>query len=329
MKEDLVLIIDGLNTFIRTWSVTPTMNSNGDHIGGCVGMLRSVKVLMRETDPTLVIICWDGTGGSQKRRGIFAEYKAGRKPRVNRQYDFDTPEQSQKNLSYQYQKTKEYFDTLGITQIEVDAVEADDIIAFLACHIFDGKKKCIVSTDKDFLQLVGPKTLVYSPTKKVYYTNSDVLKEYSFIPENFVIARAIMGAGDSSDGIVGIKGIGPMGLVKLFPFLTETPSTLDDVFKYAEEHKDENKKYESILGSRDLICNNVDLMQLKIPIISSQSVRAIQYALEKEESAEMSSSMLKLSFMKDGIQITDSDFFTVYNNYKMRAKARKSSEAKE
>lgn len=79
-----ILIIDGLNNFIRNFVINPSTNQNGEPIGGVVGFMKTMKNIILETTPDLVVVAWDGEGGSRRRRGIFAEYKAGRKVRVNR-----------------------------------------------------------------------------------------------------------------------------------------------------------------------------------------------------------------------------------------------------
>lgn len=312
-----VLIIDGLNMFIRNWVVVPMMNTNGDHIGGVIGFLRSLKLLIRENQPTRVIITWDGKGGSQKRRGVYAEYKAGRKPRVNRQYDFgESPEQSQADLAKQYALTRRYLDMLGLAQIEVEAVEADDIIGFLCRGIFEGTDKVVVSSDKDFFQLIDPKTVVYSPTKKVYYSG-DVLKErFGVIPENFIYMKSLM--GDGSDNIKGIKGVGEKTVVKLFPFLSEHESSLEEIFQHAEANEKKSPKYKAVLDGRELLITNFKLMQLTSPIISPQTVRAIRYSVEQERTP-LNSTALKMAFLRDGVQITDQDFFIIFSEYHKRA----------
>ena len=70
-KNDSVLIIDGLNTFIRCWSSIPTMNDDGDHVGGVTGVLKSIGyATIRQTQPTRVVVVFDGKGGSQKKETI-------------------------------------------------------------------------------------------------------------------------------------------------------------------------------------------------------------------------------------------------------------------
>ena len=75
-----LLVIDSLNMFFRAYIVDPSVSENGDPIGGMKGYLKILQKLLRETKPDKVIICWDGPGGSQKRRQTVKEYKAGRKP---------------------------------------------------------------------------------------------------------------------------------------------------------------------------------------------------------------------------------------------------------
>ena len=59
-KNSRVLIIDGLNTFIRCWTSIPTLNDNGDHVGAVTGVLRSIGYAIRQTQPTRVVVVFDG-----------------------------------------------------------------------------------------------------------------------------------------------------------------------------------------------------------------------------------------------------------------------------
>ena len=69
-----VMVIDALNMFIRNYIVNPMISTNGNPIGGAVGFLNSLMKWMREASPDQVIIWWDGSGGSQKRRQTVKEY---------------------------------------------------------------------------------------------------------------------------------------------------------------------------------------------------------------------------------------------------------------
>ena len=77
--NDHVLLIDGLNTFIRAFSVNPSLNEDGSHVGGLVGFLKSVRFAVNKFKPTRCSIVFDGKGGSKRRRKIYPEYKSNRK----------------------------------------------------------------------------------------------------------------------------------------------------------------------------------------------------------------------------------------------------------
>ena len=65
-----ILVIDQLNMFFRAYIVDPSLSENGQPIGGLKGTLKIMQKLLRETKPDKIIICWDGAGGSKKRRSI-------------------------------------------------------------------------------------------------------------------------------------------------------------------------------------------------------------------------------------------------------------------
>ena len=170
-KNSRVLIIDGLNTFIRCWSSIPTMNEDGDHIGGVTGALKSIGYAIRQTQPSRVVVVFDGQGGSKRRKKVFSGYKAQRdknKLRVNRQYaDLMNDEDERESMKRQFVWLNEMLDGLPLTTMIYDGVEADDIMAYITTNILkEDEQAVIMSTDKDFLQLVNDTTIVWSPTKK-------------------------------------------------------------------------------------------------------------------------------------------------------------------
>ena len=123
-QNDRVLIIDGLNTFIRCWSSIPTMNDDGDHVGGVTGALKSIGYAIRQTQPTRVVVVFDGQGGSKRRKKIFGGYKAQRdknKLRVNRQYaDLMNDEDERESMKRQFVWLNEMLDGLPLTTMIYD-----------------------------------------------------------------------------------------------------------------------------------------------------------------------------------------------------------------
>ena len=257
--NDKVLIIDGLNTFIRVFSVLPTTNEDGVHVGGIVGFLRSIGYVINMVSPTRVIIVFDGKGGSNRRRKIYPEYKQNRKTkyRVNRTYDFASQEDERQNMIMQLQRCVEYLDTLPVTVLSYDNIEADDTIGYLCKQVLTESEIVVMSTDKDFLQLANGRTKIWSPTKKKLYDEDAVFDEFGITAKNYIWYRVL--DGDKSDNINGVRGLGLKTIRKKLPFLTENKiCNIDDITDVLPE-------------SSDIIKRNYDLMQLQDVNISGST----------------------------------------------------------
>ena len=269
--NDRVLIIDGMNTFIRSFAAIPTMDENGNHIGGVTGFLKSVGYVTRKFKPSRVYVIFDGKGGSKRRRDIYPDYKLGRKPltRLNRTYDMTTEKDEQDLMRYELVIVAKALMKLPITTITLDHVEADDIISYIAQHVGEnGGESIIYSTDKDFLQLVGDGIKVWNPVRKKTYIPEIVVEDYEIHPNNFLLYMAL--TGDTSDNLPGIKGLGMKTLLKIVPeFVTEQPLTFDDVIDAAENSK--LKVASRIVDEQESIKRNIKLMSLRSFMISDNN----------------------------------------------------------
>tara|TARA_R110001583_G_scaffold13944_2_gene59073 strand:- start:149 stop:1168 length:1020 start_codon:yes stop_codon:yes gene_type:complete len=237
--NDKVLIIDGLNTFIRVFSVIPTTNEDGIHIGGIVGFLRSIAYVVNMIRPTRVIIAFDGKGGSSRRRKIYPQYKQNRKTkyRVNRSNSFASKDDERMNMIMQIQRVVEYLEALPLTVLSYDNIEADDTIGYICRQVLTKSQITIMSTDKDFLQLANGRIKIWSPTKKKMYDEDAVLEEYGISSHNLIWYRVL--DGDKSDNISGVRGLGLKTIQKKLPFLSENRIVeMDEVVNELPEHKD-------------------------------------------------------------------------------------------
>ena len=265
-KDSHLLVIDGLNTFIRVFSAVPALNDDGQHIGGVTGFLRSVAAVVRLIKPTRCIIVFDGKGGSRRRKDIYPEYKANRanKTAFNRYKEFASLEDEQDSMRRQFGRVIQYLNCLPITTLSIDNVEADDIMAYIANEIYTDQKNrvTICSTDRDFLQLVNDRISVWSPIKKKMYTPSVMKEEFGFNSTNYLIYRSFI--GDKSDNIPGLKGVGPKSLVKYFPVFTEDREiTIDELVEYANDVDKKYKVHTLVSENKELLKLNYKLMQLK------------------------------------------------------------------
>ena len=297
-----LLIIDGQNMFIRNYVMSPQLDANGSPIGGLTGFLRSFQKEIRRAKPDRVVIAWEGPGGSQARREKNKNYKLGRKaPKLNREYEFSSPEEERENKYEQVIRLTEYLDHLPVLQLAVENVEADDVIAWLChCNEYDEWQKVIVSNDQDFLQLCDDKTILLRPGKNEQIINKNkVLEQYNIHPRNFAWARAIV--GDKSDNLDGVSGLGLATVAKRFPFLSENKDYgLQDILAHAENNKDKVKAYQKVLESKDVIDSNYDIMQLYTSVISPQGVRKLKYAIQND-GVNLNRTQIRTMLLKDGI----------------------------
>jgi len=275
-KNSRILLIDGLNTFIRSFAVNPSSNDDGVHIGGMTGFLQSIGYAIRNIKPTRVIICWDGKGGSARRRKLFPDYKANRRvrTRLTRMSNYGNVGDEQIAMGQQIRRLTQYLESLPVTVLATENIEADDAIAYICEQIYPDSQKFIMSTDKDYLQLVNEKVQVWSPTKKKFYFEETILEEFQVPAKNFLEYRTLL--GDSSDNIPGVKGTGLKTLQKRMPILFgDKKITVEDIIKHAAANRDDAKILALIADSGDTIRLNFDLMQLREVDISGYAKSSI------------------------------------------------------
>lgn len=279
--NDRVLVIDGLNTFIRSWSVSPATNDDGIHVGGITGFLLSIGYAIKNIKPTRVIICFDGKGGSSRRRKIYPEYKGNRKPsqKLNRAYDAGSLTDQQSNMKMQLGRLINYLDALPVTCMSIENIEADDAIAYIAKQVLPKARCFIMSSDKDFLQLTNDRIGIWSPTKKKMYFRDDILDEYGISATNYLMYRVL--SGDKSDNIPGIPGVGLKSLIKRIPQLSEdTKLTIKDLIDLSVDSK--IKMLNAINQNTELMELNYKLMQLHDVDISGGAKEKIRNIVHGE-----------------------------------------------
>ena len=307
--NDKVLIIDGLNTFIRSFSVNPAINEDGVHIGGIAGFLKSIRYTLSVIKPTRFIIVFDGKDGSKRRRKIYPEYKAQRKikKRLNRNVDWGTaPANEEESMKLQLGRLVEYLEYLPLTLVSVDGIEADDTMAYISKQFLSDSKIVLMSTDKDFLQLVDDRISVWSPTKKILYTPDKVKDEYGIPSKNLLTYRIL--DGDKSDNINGVQGAGLKSIIKYIPSITEDDEfNAKNLLDFVESSDSKIKLLENIKNSSNLIKRNYLLMQLSKVDIPNHTKRKITDSIRRDI-PELVKYKLQTMIMKDKLYSNISDF---------------------
>ena len=210
------MVIDGANAIYRAFfAIPPLRAADGTPTNATLGFANMLGKVLREEEPDLVAVAFDPRGGTFRHR-LFKDYKAGR----------DAPPE---DLSAQIPLVRELLEAYGISFIEVEDFEADDVIATLVASVPDDVSVTIVSTDKDLMQLVSDRVVLADGMKDRRYGPAEVEERFGVPPERMLDLRSLV--GDPSDNIPGVKGIGQKGAAKLI----EEWGSLDHLLDHVEE----------------------------------------------------------------------------------------------
>lgn len=201
------LIIDGNSILNRAfYGIRVLTNSRGVATNAVTGFMNTLLMLEKDVDPDMIAVAFDLKAPTFRHK-MYDGYKANRK---------GMPEDLAQQLPYM----KKIITAMGITIIEKEGFEADDIIGTVSAACADKKIPCTVSTgDRDSFQLVNDYVTVRLAKTKgdIYYTPDVIMEEYGVTPKQMIEVKALM--GDSSDNIPGVPGIGEktaLSLIKEF-----------------------------------------------------------------------------------------------------------------
>ena len=308
-----VLIVDALNLFMRHFAANPTMNSQGQPAGGVVGFLKALQLLSDKIEPSKIIVVWEG-GGSTRRRAIYSNYKSSRKPqKLNRFYGDDIPSTGN-NRDYQISLLIEMLKCVPVAQIYVPECEADDVIGYLVKYRYaDG---CVIlSSDKDFYQLLSPTVAQWSPGQKAFITPQTVIEKFGIPVHNFCVARCF--GGDKSDNVPGIKGAGFKTLAKRIPKIAGPDFvSVNDVIQECHQKSlgSKIKLYTDVVEGEDIPKRNWKLMYLDISNLSATQISKIDYIVDTFEPTRNKIGLMR-SLVREGLSTFDADSFFMSLNF--------------
>jgi len=194
-------LVDGSSYVYRAFfALPPLTNPDGLPTNAVYGVTTMLLKLVAAVRPEYLAVVFDAPGPTF-RDDIFAEYKANRAP---------TPP----DLIEQFEFVSPVVEALGIAAIAEPGVEADDVIATLAERLASRDMECVVVTgDKDFMQIVGPRVSLWDTMRDRWTDEAAVVERLGVKPDQVVDVMALM--GDSVDNVPGIKGIGQKSAVAL------------------------------------------------------------------------------------------------------------------
>ena len=244
-KTDHLYLLDGSGYIFRAYHALPplTRRSDGLPIGAVTGFCNMLAKLLDDADATHMAIIFDASG-TTFRNEIYPAYKANRG---------ETPE----DLVPQFPLVREATRAFHLPAIEVVGFEADDIIAtYTKQAASTGARVTIVSSDKDLMQLVGGSVTMLDTMKARAIGEAEVQEKFGVLPNRVVDVQAL--AGDSSDNVPGVPGIG----IKTAADLINQFGDLDTLLARAEEIT-QNKRRENLINFAEQARLSRELVQLR------------------------------------------------------------------
>ena len=260
-KSDHFYLVDGSGYIFRAYYALPPLSrkSDGLPVGAVSGFCNMLFKLLEDTKSkenkekaTHFAVIFD-SARKNFRNEIYSDYKANRS---------EAPE----DLIPQFEYIRKSVNAFNIPSIELINYEADDLIATYTEEILKlGAKVTIISSDKDLMQLYSDKKVrIYDPIKNKFIKEEDILKKFGVNSKKVIDVQAL--AGDSSDNIPGVPGIG----VKTAAELIKEYGTLENLLKNAKNIK-QNKRRETLIGNKDMAILSKKLVTLKkdVPVKDS------------------------------------------------------------
>ena len=251
-KTDHFYLIDGSGYIFRAYYALPPLSRKSDGlptgaVSGFCSMLFKLLEDSRSDDsehkPTHFAVIFD-SAKKNFRNDIYTDYKANRT---------EAPE----DLAPQFEYIRKAVKAFNLPSIELINYEADDLIATYAKQIIDaGAKVTVISSDKDLMQLVSGKIRLYDPMKNKVLGEKEVFEKFGVKPNQVIDVQSL--AGDSSDNIPGVPGIG----VKTAAELINKYKTLDVLLKNIEKIP-QTKRRETLLMNKDKAILSKQLVTLK------------------------------------------------------------------
>jgi 5'-3' exonuclease len=260
------------------------------HIGGLYSFLTTVRKMIKDHMINKVVLVWDGEGGGIQRYRIDHEYKANRVSKKWHQRiemtaaEIRREKAKEESILKQRKRVQEYAEELFLRQIEVDDVEADDLIAAYCLQYNNKEEIFIYSNDRDFAQLLDLNITIIFPNIDQPVTKTNYMMHFNHHYTNALAMKII--CGDTADNIKGVGGIKEEGLVKYFPELRFKTLTVREICRKANDIQQEritNKK-KPLQALQNLISpegverlkTNFELTNLRQPLLNEQAEEELQ-----------------------------------------------------
>ena len=296
-----LVLVDGHAVFHRAYHALPPLTtSKGELVNAVFGFTSMLLRAIADIKPDYIAVAFD-TAQPTFRHQEYTAYKAQR---------IAAPDE----LHEQLPRVKQVVEALNIPIFELAGYEADDIIATLVAQGTESRKQTadleiiIVTGDRDTLQLVQPGVKIYTPGKSfsdvVYYDEKAVKEKYGLEPDRLVELKAL--AGDPSDNIPGVRGIGEVGATKLI----QQFGGVEEIYKNLAKIPEKTRKLLEADSEAAVMSKKLASLDCEVPIELDLNKCVLadydkEAALKLFEELEFKSLIPKLPGIKQGSAIRD------------------------
>lgn len=292
------LLVDSSFLLKRSFHGAKNVYTDYGHIGGLYQFFTKLRSLIKENQINKVVLAWDGENGGLYRHNIDPAYKANRKDKKWNEkieltpYELKKEKEKDESILKQRKRIQEYAEELFFRQIEVENIEADDLIAAY-CLTYHNKENILLYTnDRDFSQLLDLNIQIKFDNIDIIIDRDSFFLKFPFYYKNALTMKII--CGDSADNIKGIEGLKEKTLMKYFPELKERYVSVREICNKAIEINKErvnNKKkplaaLSKLVEGIDRLKINHQLINLRNPLLNDEAeeeLDILSYPLSDED----------------------------------------------
>ncbi|MCF8125065.1 MAG: DNA polymerase I, partial [Desulfotignum sp.] len=240
-SSEKVFLIDGSAFLYRAFHAIQSLSTAQGHpTNATFGFTRILMKLVREKNPVYAAVFFDVKGPTFRHK-LYEAYKANRPPMPD-------------ELAAQIPDIRRMITALNIPIVQKSGFEADDLVGTFARIAQDqGFEVVMVTGDKDFIQLITDHCILWDPMKDTILDRPAVMTDMGIEPDRYIDVLGL--AGDTSDNIPGVKGVGPKTAVKLVARF----GSIDNLYQNLDQVAKKKKLYESLSQSRDIVLLSRDL----------------------------------------------------------------------
>jgi DNA polymerase-1 len=254
VTPETVFLIDGSAFLYRAFhAIQHLSTAKGHPTNATYGVTRILMKLIREKNPTYAAVFFD-VKGPTFRHEKYADYKANRPPMPD-------------EMAVQIPDVHRMIATLNIPVVQKSGYEADDLVGTYARIAREqGFKVVMVTGDKDFIQLISDDCILWDPMKDIILDRAGIQADMGIAPHQYIDVLGL--AGDTSDNIPGVKGVGPKTAVKLVAEF----GSIDNLYNNLDQVASKKKLYENLSTGKATVLLSRDLATIDCHVDVTSSI---------------------------------------------------------